>query len=93
MCKSDDVNMIIQDSILDINRDIINDYKNINKRKDIIIGLLIVCLVGSFFYYAYKLSEFDYEDTNTVTTNANNKVFEQNSKIDSSISDIKITTK
>lgn len=64
----------MQGAVTEVLRDTLGDYKEREAsrnrrdlRKDVTIWLLIVALVGSFFYYQWSfknfMSEFEYETT------------------------------
>lgn len=60
----------IQSIVIEILQDCVNEDKKIIKRLQGIIVLLILLLFGSFIYYTYELTQFDFEDTITTTTEA-----------------------
>ena len=86
----------IQNVVIEILQDCVNEDKKIIKRLQAIIVLLIVLLFGSFVYYTYELTQFDFEDVVTTTTSTNkndNITFDKDSPINATIQDIKINSK
>lgn len=85
-----------QEVIIEILKDGIEDNKHIIKRLQGTIVLLVCLLVGTFIYYEWSfkafMSQYDYENTITTTTNADNKVYNKNNSIHTNISDIKVNT-
>lgn len=83
-----------QDVMIEILKDSIEDSKHIIKRLQMTIVLLVCLLVGTFIYYEWSfkafMSQYDYENTVTTTTNADSKAYEKNNTINTNISDIKV---
>ena len=76
-------------------KDMLDDVKKDRKRKHTLIVLLVVLLFSAFVYYEYSfksfLSQYDYSNTITTTTN-DNKAYEANSPINATIKDIKVNS-
>ena len=84
----------IQSVVIEILQDCVNEDKKIIKRLQAIIVLLIVLLFGSFVYYTYELTQFDFEGITTNTNAINdNETFNENSPINSIIRDINVNSK
>lgn len=83
-----------QDVIIEILKDSIDDNKHIIRRLQATIVLLVCLLVGTFIYYEWSfkafMSQYDYENTITTTTNADSKAYDKNNTINTNISDIKV---
>lgn len=83
---------------LELLKDTLDDIKKDRKRKHFLIVLLVILLFLAFVYYEWSfkafLSQYDYENTITTTTENNNeaKSFDKNNTINANISDIKINT-
>lgn len=87
----------IQSIVIEILQDCVAEDKKIIKRLQLMIVLLIMLLFGSFVYYTYELTQFDFEDTVTTTTetNSNNNVqnYDKNNVVNADIKDIKVNAK
>ena len=70
MSIRDDKEQQIQSAMIEILQDCVNEDKKIIKRLQFIVILLILLLFGSFVYYTYELTQFDFEDVVTTTTEA-----------------------
>ena len=85
----------VQQAIIEILQDCIEHNKKIVKRQSAIIILLSCLLFGSFCYYEWSfkafMSQYDYSNTITETTN-DNKTYSENSSINANISDIKVNS-
>lgn len=92
--KADKLKIDTQEVIIDILKDSIEDNKHIIKRLQGTIVLLVCLLVATFVYYEWSfkafMSQYDYENTITTTTNADSKAYDKNNSIHTNISDIKI---
>ena len=60
----------VQNAIIEILQDCVTEDKKIIKRLQAIIVLLVLLLFGSFIYYTFELTQFDFEDVVTTTTEA-----------------------
>ena len=83
----------IQNAMIEVLTDTIDEQKRIQKRQSGIIVLLICLLFASFCSFLIYLNQFDYEDTQTITTTNNAKAYDENNSINAHINDIKINSK
>ena len=87
----------VQNAIIEILQDCIADNKQVIKRLQAIIVLLIVLMFGSFIYYTYTINQYDFEDTDTTTTttssNNNVKNYDKNNTVNANIKDINVNSK
>lgn len=82
----------IHQEIVEILKDCLNDKKNVIRRLQATITLLVCLLFATFCGILYFFNEYDYENTitTTTTTKADNKNYQNNSSINSSIKDIQV---
>ena len=52
----------VQNAIIEILQDCVTEDKKIIKRLQAIIVLLVLLLFGSFIYYTFELTQFDFKD-------------------------------
>lgn len=87
-----------REAMIEILQDVVHDYKRNLKRLQAIIVLMTILLVGTFVYYEWNfknfMSQYDYENSVTTTTNVDtkndNKIYDKNSSITAHINDIKV---
>jgi hypothetical protein len=82
----------IQSVVIEILQDCVSEDKKIIKRLQAIIILLIVLLFGSFVYYTYELTQFDFEDVVTTATSTDNNSNINNSDNANAQNNININT-
>lgn len=81
---------------IELLKDMLDDIRKDRKRKHTLIVLLVVLLFSAFIYYEWSfkafMSQYDYENVITTTTNEN-KDYEANSPINATIKDINVNSK
>lgn len=87
----------IQSAMIEVLQDCVKENNKTIKRLQFIIVLLIILLFGSFMYYTYELTQFNFEDvvTTTTSTSSNNSVqnYDKNNVVNADIKDIKVNAK
>ena len=82
----------IQSAMIEVLQDCVKENNKTIKRLQFIIVLLIILLFGSFMYYTYELTQFDFEGITTSAINEN-ETFSENSPINADIHDINVNSK
>lgn len=94
-CKGKDITEIVDLEMNSVLKFMLQESKKQKKALIATIWLLVISLVGVIIYFNWNftsfLSQYDYENTITTTTN-DNKIYDANSPINASIKDIKINS-
>ena len=95
MCDKKDITEIVDLEMNSVLKFMLQESKKQKKALIATIWLLVISLVGVIIYFNWNftsfLSQYDYENTITTTTN-DNKTYDANSPINASIKDIKINS-